>query len=155
MGLQHAFEQGMVHRDLKPQNLMLTPKGTVKILDFGLAKVASEQSRFEVGLTQENAVMGTPKYMSPGRRSTRKPPTFGPTSSLGCTLYCLLAGRPLFTGNNPLSIIVAHTQSVPPPVETLRHESPAPFSLVKRLLAKNPNDRPQTPKRSRMHSLRS
>ena len=148
LGLQHAFEQGMVHRDLKPQNLMLTPKGTVKILDFGLAKVASEQSRFEGGLTQENAVMGTPEYMSPEQAiNTKAADIRADIYSLGCTLYCLLAGRPPFTGNNPLSIIVAHAQSVPPPVEALRHELPAPLSaLVKRLLAKNPNERPQTPK---------
>src|SRR5260370_1655880 len=64
LGLQHAHEQGMVHRDIKPQNLMLTPRGQVKILDFGLARLASERQRGP-GLTQAGAFMGTPEYASP------------------------------------------------------------------------------------------
>src|SRR5207253_4186002 len=64
LGLQHAHEHGLVHRDLKPHNLMLTPRGIVKILDFGLAKVMSEQ-RTTVGLTNVNALMGTPQYVAP------------------------------------------------------------------------------------------
>jgi len=64
LGLQHAFEQGMVHRDVKPQNLMVTPKGILKILDFGLARMRSEQKR-GAGLTQADAFMGTPAYVAP------------------------------------------------------------------------------------------
>jgi tRNA A-37 threonylcarbamoyl transferase component Bud32 len=147
LGLQHAFEQGMVHRDLKPQNLMLTPKGTVKILDFGLAKLASEQSRGGGELTQENAVMGTPEYMAPEQAiNTKGADIRADIYALGCTLYCLLAGRPPFTGDSLLAVIVAHAQNAPPPVESLRQELPAPLAaLVQRLLAKNPNDRPQSP----------
>lgn len=148
LGLQHAFEQGMVHRDLKPQNLMLTPKGTVKILDFGLAKLASEQSRLGGELTQENAVMGTPEYMAPEQAvNTKGADIRADIYALGCTLYCLLAGQPPFTGESSLAVIVAHAQHAPPPVESLRQDLPAPLAaLVKRLLAKNPNDRPQSPK---------
>jgi anti-sigma factor RsiW/antitoxin (DNA-binding transcriptional repressor) of toxin-antitoxin stability system len=148
LGLQHAFEQGMVHRDLKPHNLMLTPNGMVKVLDFGLAKLASEQSRIGGELTQENAVMGTPEYMAPEQAiNTKAADIRADIYALGCTLYCLLAGRPPFGGDNPLSIILAHAQEPPPPVESLRRELPAPLvALVKRMLAKSPNDRPQTPK---------
>src|SRR5205814_3120831 len=64
LGLQHAFERGMVHRDLKPHNLMLTPKGVVKILDFGLAKVVSEHPTHG-GLTHTDAMLGTPQYLAP------------------------------------------------------------------------------------------
>ena len=62
--MQHAHERGMVHRDIKPQNLMLTPKGQVKVLDFGLAKVVSERSA-GTGLTSLNSYMGTPEYSAP------------------------------------------------------------------------------------------
>src|SRR6202007_3131109 len=64
LGLQHAHERGMVHRDIKPHNLILTPQGRVKILDFGLARVASERGLGK-GLTASNAYMGTPDYSSP------------------------------------------------------------------------------------------
>src|SRR5947207_4854580 len=96
LGLQHAHERGMVHRDLKPHNLMLTPKGTVKILDFGLAKLASErQSRG--GLTQDNAVLGTPAYMAPEQaQKTKTADIRADIYSLGCTLFCLLTGREPF-----------------------------------------------------------
>jgi Protein kinase domain/Domain of Unknown Function (DUF1080) len=148
LGLQHAFEQGMVHRDLKPQNLMLTPKGVVKILDFGLAKLASEQSRPGAGLTQENAVMGTPEYMAPEQAiNTKAADIRADIYALGCTLYCLLSGRPPFSGDSALEVILAQHQQEPPPVESLRAELPAPLAdLVRRMLAKKPADRPQTPK---------
>jgi hypothetical protein len=148
LGLQHAFEHGMVHRDLKPHNLMLTPKGTVKILDFGLAKLASEQTRPGGGLTQENMVMGTPEYMAPEQAvNTKDADIRADIYALGCTLYCLLTGRPPFTGDNPLAIIVSHSQDAPPPVESLRPEVPSALAaLLARLLAKDPAQRPQTPK---------
>jgi WD40 repeat protein len=147
LGLQHAFEQGMVHRDLKPQNLMLTPKGVVKILDFGLAKLASEQNRSSGGLTLENTVMGTPEYMAPEQAiNTKSADIRADIYALGCTLYCLLTGRPPFIGE-PLAVIIAQSQDAPPPVESLRPEVPAGLAaLVARLLAKNPVDRLQTPK---------
>jgi serine/threonine protein kinase/formylglycine-generating enzyme required for sulfatase activity len=146
-GLQHAFERGMVHRDLKPLNLMLTPKGIVKILDFGLAKLASESARPGPGLTQDNTVMGTPEYMAPEQATNCKAADIrADIYALGCTLYCLLAGRPPFTGES-LAILVAHSTDAPRPVELLRPEVPPELAaLVARCLSKNPSDRPQTPK---------
>ncbi len=147
LGLQHAFERGMVHRDLKPQNLMLTPQGVVKVLDFGLAKLASESARPGGGLTQDNMMMGTPQYMAPEQAvNTKGADIRADIYALGCTLYCLLTGRPPFAGDS-LAVIVAHATDAPPPVESLRPEVPTELAtLVHRLLAKNPNDRPQTPK---------
>jgi predicted Ser/Thr protein kinase len=147
LGLQHAYERGMVHRDLKPHNLMLTPQGVVKILDFGLAKLASERSRPGGGLTQENVVMGTPEYMAPEQAANTKAADIrADIYALGCTLYCLLTGRPPFAGD-VLEVLVGHSQSVPPPVESLRPDVPPRLAaVVARLLAKKPAERPQTPK---------
>jgi hypothetical protein len=146
LGLQHAHERGMVHRDLKPQNLMLTPRGIVKILDFGLAKLASERTR-QKGLTHENTIMGTPDYLAPEQaQNTKAADIRADIYSLGCTLFCLLAGRPPFAGENAMPIILAHMQDAPPALESLRPDVPPGLAaLVARMLAKDPAERPQTP----------
>ncbi len=95
-GLQHALEKGMVHRDIKPQNLMRTEKGTIKILDFGLARFASQQNvqSENTELTGAGATLGTPDYISPEQaRDSRQADIRSDIYSLGCTLYYLLAGR--------------------------------------------------------------
>src|SRR5207248_858467 len=96
LGLQHAFEHGMVHRDIKPQNMMLTPKGQIKLLDFGLARMASEQTvgRFQ---TAAGAYMGTPEFMAPEQATdAHNADVRADIYSLGCTLFYLLTGRPPF-----------------------------------------------------------
>jgi hypothetical protein len=145
-GLQHASEHGMVHRDVKPQNLMLTPKGQVKILDFGLAKLVSER-RAGTGLTASGAYMGTPEYSAPEQATdARKADIRADLYSLGCTLYCLLAGRPPFREETTVLTILAHLQKEPPPLPALRPDvSPALWSVVARLLTKDPTRRYQTP----------
>src|SRR4029079_3641615 len=107
LGLQHAHERGMVHRDLQPSNLMLTLDGTVKILDFGLAKVLSE--RQNDGLTQDNVMMGTPEYIAPEKaRDSRGADIRADVYALGCTLYGLLTGQPPFKarGSDYLSVVM-------------------------------------------------
>jgi tRNA A-37 threonylcarbamoyl transferase component Bud32 len=147
LGLQHAHERGMVHRDLKPQNLMLTPKGVVKILDFGLAKLASERTRTG-NLTLDNVVMGTPAYLAPEQaKDTKTADIRADIYSLGCTLFCLLTARPPFADGEAMQVVLAHVQQAPPPLESLRPDAPPELAaLVARMLAKDPAERPQTPK---------
>jgi tRNA A-37 threonylcarbamoyl transferase component Bud32 len=146
LGLQHAFEQGMVHRDVKPHNLMLTPKGQVKILDFGLAKVASECGKGR-GLTSVNVYMGTPEYSAPEQATdARSADVRADIYSLGCTLYCLLAGRPPFQEETEVDTLMAHLKREPTPLPELRPEVPAAlWAVVARILAKDPGRRYQQP----------
>jgi hypothetical protein len=146
LGLQHAFEQGMVHRDIKPHNLMLTPKGQVKILDFGLAKVVSEHGAGK-GLTSTGAYMGTPEYSAPEQATdARSADVRADVYSLGCTLYCLLAGRPPFREETEVDTLLAHLKREPAPLPELRPEVPAAlWAVVARLLAKDPAQRYQQP----------
>jgi hypothetical protein len=126
---------------------VLTTRGVVKILDFGLAKLRSERRRSD-GLTRENALMGTPEYIAPEQaQDTRSADIRADIYALGCTLFCLLAGRPPFTGGDWLPIVMAHLQEEPPPLERLRPDVPPELAaLVARMLAKDPAQRPQTPK---------
>lgn len=146
LGLQHAYERGMVHRDIKPQNLMLTPEGRVKILDFGLARLASEHGAGDQ-LTLENIMMGTPSYMAPEQGAdARQADTRADVYSLGCTLYCLLTGQPPFAGASAVQILFAHKHLPAKPLHEVRPDVPAELSaLVGRMLAKDPAQRYQTP----------
>jgi serine/threonine protein kinase len=146
LGLQHAFEQGMVHRDIKPQNLMITSKGVVKILDFGLARLRSERGKGG-GLTDVNSFMGTPEYVSPEQATdARTADIRADLYSLGCTLYFLLTGGPPFREDTVVKMVLAQIEKEPTPVQELRADVPAELSaVVARLLAKDPAQRYQTP----------
>ncbi|HTU22086.1 MAG TPA: protein kinase [Gemmataceae bacterium] len=146
LGLQHAHERGMVHRDIKPQNLILTLKNQVKILDFGLAKVLREEST-GTGLTSHNTYLGTPEYSAPEQATdARSTDTRADLYSLGCTLYYLLAGRPPFREATVVNTILAHLQKEAQPLPELRPDVPVElWQVVKRLLAKDPGQRYQKP----------
>jgi tRNA A-37 threonylcarbamoyl transferase component Bud32 len=145
LGLQHAHERGLVHRDLKPGNVLLTPEGQVKILDFGLARLRPEL-RADDGLTPAGVVVGTPAYLAP--EQARDPGSADARSdlySLGCTLYHLLAGRPPFAEGTHLQQLLAHQDRAPEPLSAVRSDVPEALSrLVERLLAKEPARRCQT-----------
>lgn len=147
LGLQHAHERNMVHRDIKPQNLMLTTKGVVKILDFGLARLRSER-RTSNELTRDYAMMGTPEYIAPEQaQDSKKADIRADIYSLGCTLFFLLTGRPPFRGSDWLAVVMSHLKDAPPPLENWRTDVPTELAdLVTRMLAKDPAARPQTPK---------
>src|SRR5262249_48169742 len=128
LGLQHAFERGLVHRDIKPQNLMRTPTGQVKILDFGLTRFARESapavraapepaSAIPSSLTHAGSLMGTPDYMAPEQAaSCHSADIRADIYSLGCTLYFLLTGHVPFPEGNTTDKLLAHAERTPRPV---------------------------------------
>jgi serine/threonine protein kinase len=146
LGLQHAFEQGMTHRDIKPQNLMLTPKGRVKILDFGLARLRRAGAKGG-GLTEAGSFMGTPEYVSPEQATdARTADTRADIYSLGCTLFFLLTDRPPFQEDTVVKTVLAHIEKEPPVLHEVRPDVPPELSaVVARMLAKDPAQRFQQP----------
>jgi serine/threonine protein kinase len=146
VGLQHACEREMVHRDIKPHNLMLTPKGVVKVLDFGLARLRSEH-RAGSRLTQLESFMGTPEYVSPEQATdAREADIRADIYSLGCTLYALLAGRPPFVEETVVKVVLAHIEKAAAPLHELRPDVSAELSaVVAKMLAKDRAQRYQRP----------
>lgn len=132
--LNAAHRGGIVHRDVKPSNLLVQEDGTVVLVDFGVARSTNVTS-----ITSTNAVPGTALYMAPEQAAGR--PVSGATDiyALGAVAYCCLTGGPPFTGDNPLQVAVRHLDDEPP---ELPHEIPeAVRALVSRALAKDPLDR--------------
>jgi len=154
LGLQHALEKGLVHRDIKPHNLLLaspskkSPTSTVKILDMGLARVTQVDGEDSTStLTQEGAVMGTPDYIAPEQAmGAHDVDIRADLYSLGCTLYFLLTGQPPFPGGTLGAKLVQHQLEEPTPVEKLRPDVPRNVAaVVRKLMAKKPEKRFQTP----------
>jgi predicted Ser/Thr protein kinase len=145
LGLQHAHERGLVHRDIKPGNLLLTRAGQVKIVDLGLARLARVEGE---AITSPSAsrLFGTVDYLAP--EQAREPAAADVRAdiySLGCTLYHLLTGRPPFPEGATLQKLLAHQDQPPRPVSDLRPDVPAPLVvLVQRMLAKQPGQRPSS-----------
>jgi formylglycine-generating enzyme required for sulfatase activity/serine/threonine protein kinase len=149
LGLQHAHEEGLVHRDIKPGNLILLRKGntaTVKILDFGLAKAAREE-KVEDQLTFAGQALGTPAYMAPEQITDAQTADIrADIYSLGGTLYFLLAGRPPFQAKTQYELFQAHISRIADPLNQVRSDVSAELAaLVAKMLAKDPADRFQTP----------
>ncbi|MEV5987165.1 serine/threonine-protein kinase [Streptomyces sp. NPDC052051] len=139
-GLAVAHEQGIVHRDIKPGNLLLDADGTVKIADFGIARFMDDPS---AALTATGQIVGTSLYIAP-ERALGKPA--GPPSdvySLGCVLYQLLTGHPPFRAGTPIAILHQHLDAAPVPPRELGVDLPPAFeNYLLSLLAKRPEDRP-------------
>ncbi len=149
LGLQHAHEEGLVHRDIKPGNLMLTrnrDKAAVKILDFGLAK-ASREEKVDLALTYEGQALGTPDFIAPEQiLDAPSADIRADIYSLGSTFYFLLAGRPPFQANTLYDVYQAHLSREAHPLNLIRPEVPAELAaLVAKMLAKDPSRRFQTP----------
>lgn len=146
LGLAHAHEKGMVHRDVKPSNLMLTKvngKHVVKVLDFGLAKPGGSDA---TGLTETGWAMGTPDFVAPEQaRDARRADARSDIYSLGCTLYYLLAKQPPFPGGTAVEKIMRHVGEEPASIASLRSDVPEELvEFLSRMLAKDPADRPSS-----------
>jgi WD40 repeat protein len=148
LGLQHAHEKGLVHRDVKPANLMLTAEGQVKVLDLGLARCDwSETGWDECGtITSAGTVMGTAEFLAPEQADDpRRADVRADLYSLGCTLYFLLTGHPPFPEGTLMQKLKAHALHTPSSLAAAGAKAPAGLErLVQRLLAKNPEKRYQT-----------
>lgn len=135
LALQAAHTAGLVHRDIKPGNLLITPDGRVKITDFGIARIADQ-----VPLTATGQVMGTVQYLSPEQASGHPASPSTDIYSLGIVAYEALAGRRPFTGESQVAIAMAQINETPP---ALPDSVPEPVrNLVYSCIAKNPADRP-------------
>ncbi|MFI6058652.1 protein kinase [Streptomyces sp. NPDC051286] len=140
--LAYSHQHGIVHRDIKPANVIITNSGAVKVMDFGIARALhGAQST----MTQTGMVMGTPQYLSPEQALGKTVDHRSDLYATGCLLYELLALRPPFTGETPLSVVYQHVQDIPvPPSEILDAVPPELDGLVMRSLAKDPDDRFQS-----------
>ena len=154
-GLQHAHEHGLVHRDVKPSNLMLANDGSVKILDLGLASIAGDGTTSAIecdtrpecdGLTLDGQIMGTVEYIAPEQaENSRDVDIRADIYGLGCTLHSLLVGAPPFQRQNfatPRRLIAAHQASERPSIDDL---PPKLARIIHRMLAIDPSDRFSTP----------
>lgn len=137
--LSKAHERSIVHRDVKPENIMLARSGEVKVADFGLARVTTDE---QTSRTQAGVTMGTPLYMSPEQIEGRSIDSRSDIYSLGVTAYHMLAGEPPFAGETPLAVAMQHVNKQPPPLAGRAPDAPQSLvDLVERMMAKKPNDR--------------
>lgn len=138
VALSAAAKLGIVHRDIKPHNILISKDGLVKVADFGLAK--DEDSNRSI--SEPGVVMGTPYYMSPEQAKGEKVDHRGDIYSLGATLYHMLTGKRLFDGGSPVSIVMKQATEDPVPARELEPGLPEPVAaLINRMLAKDPAKR--------------
>ena len=135
--LQAAHDQGLIHRDVKPGNVMLTAAGDVKVMDFGIARAATDDT-----LTQTGLILGTASYLSPEQSRGDPVDHRSDIYSLGCVAYEMLAGRPPFSADTPLSVAYKHVNDEPRPPSSANPSIPPEMeTVVMRALAKDPDAR--------------
>jgi eukaryotic-like serine/threonine-protein kinase len=134
-----AHRNGIVHRDIKPHNVLVSPEGRLKVTDFGIARSGASQ------MTEVGSIIGTAQYLSPEQARGAPVDQTSDLYSVGVVLYEMLTGQVPFTGDTPLEIAMKHLSAVPKPPSELRPEVPHDLDLiVLRALAKNPDERYQT-----------
>ncbi|WP_345429157.1 protein kinase domain-containing protein [Actinoallomurus vinaceus] len=139
-----AHEQGVIHRDIKPGNVMITSNGSIKVMDFGIARLAVPDV---TKLTQSGAVLGTPHYMSPEQFEGREAGPASDLYSVGTMLFELLAGEPPFSGDSFVAILRAVIGRPPPALDRLRPDVGVGVArLVRQALSKSPRDRASSAK---------
>ena len=139
--LNFSHQHGIIHRDVKPANIMISKTGAVKVMDFGIARALSDAN----SVTQTAAVIGTAQYLSPEQARGEKVDARSDVYSLGCVLYEILTGEPPFVGDSPVAVAYQHVREDPVP-PSRRHSdiSPEMDAVVLKALAKNPDNRYQT-----------
>ena len=140
-GLASAHEQGIVHRDVKPSNVFLTPSDAAKIGDFGIARL----ERPDATLTLTGQTFGSPPYVAPEQATGGTVDARADLYSLGCVQFQMLVGRRPFSGDDAVSLVYQHVHTTPPRVDSLHPEVPVALGdLVAGLMAKDPDDRPDS-----------
>ena len=142
--LQRASEMGIIHRDVKPENILLTRKGEVKVADFGLSRcLAGDQPA--LNLTQSGITMGTPLYMSPEQVEGKTLDCRTDIYSFGVTCWHMLAGQPPFQGANAFEVALQHVRGTVPPLASIRPDLPETLcAIVHKMMARDPAQRYQT-----------
>jgi len=139
--LGFAHRNGVVHRDVKPGNILITPTGQVKVADFGIAQAATTGDA-AVNLTQAGSVMGTATYFSPEQAQGHAVDPRSDLYSLGCVLYEMLAARPPFSGDSPVAVAYKHVQEAPVAPSRINPNIPPALEAIDlKLLAKDPGQR--------------
>jgi serine/threonine-protein kinase len=139
--LNFSHQHGIIHRDVKPANIMISKTGAVKVMDFGIARALADAS----SVTQTAAVIGTAQYLSPEQARGEKVDARSDVYSLGCVLYEILTGEPPFVGDSPVAVAYQHVREDPvPPSQKHAEISPELDAVVLKSLAKNPDNRYQT-----------
>jgi eukaryotic-like serine/threonine-protein kinase len=140
--LDYSHQAGIVHRDIKPGNVMVTRNGDVKVMDFGIARAMSDA---QATMTQTAQVIGTAQYLSPEQARGERVDSRSDLYSTGCLLYELLCGRPPFTGDSPVAIAYQHVRENPVPPSRVDPDVPAwADAIVLKAMAKSPAERYQT-----------
>jgi beta-lactam-binding protein with PASTA domain len=141
-GLDYSHRNGIIHRDIKPGNVMLTPSGDVKVMDFGIARAVAQGN---TTMTQTAAVIGTAQYLSPEQARGQQVDARSDVYSTGCLLYELLTGVPPFTGDSAVSVAYQHVREAPVPPSRLNPDiGPSADAIVLKAMAKNPANRYQS-----------
>ncbi|MCV7169008.1 Stk1 family PASTA domain-containing Ser/Thr kinase [Mycobacterium manitobense] len=140
--LNFSHQRGIIHRDVKPANIMIGTAGSVKVVDFGIAKAIADS---DVGVTQTGAVIGTAQYLSPEQARGVRVDARADVYSLGCVLYEIATGEPPFVGDSPVAVAYQHVQVEPVKPSVLNSEiTPDLDAVVLKAMAKNPDNRYQT-----------
>src|SRR5487761_819431 len=139
--LEYSHQAGIVHRDIKPGNVMVTRNGDIKVMDFGIARAMSDA---QATMTQTAQVIGTAQYLSPEQARGERVDARSDLYSAGCLLYELMTGRPPFTGDSPVAIAYQHVRENPVPPSRIDPEIPQwADAIVLKAMEKAPNDRYQ------------
>src|SRR5829696_96561 len=151
--LEFSHRHGIIHRDIKPGNVMITPNGQVKVMDFGIARALASGA---TTMTQTSAVIGTAQYLSPEQARGESVDARSDVYAAGCVLFELLVGHPPFVGDSPVSVAYQHVREDPKaPSEINRDVTPDIDAIVLKALSKNPINRYQSAAEMRADLLRA